>query len=384
MSSTARRVSQPVRLPQPSRKRRRMFFEPLEGRSLLATVLTDAHDYRPGDTARIFASDFQVGETVEFQVVHIDGTPNTGGGHDPWTVQDGGSADLDGLRDGNVQTSWYVDPDDSAFSTFSLTAHGLLSGLSAATTFTDAPAANLDHFGNVTGEWLDGNLGSNKASYLEGQSVPDRIVFTDLTPNVSYSITISYDTTKDGKHAFDYLTTYDRTVNPNPLDGTTGVNATVSTFAIPVDANVTKGQNGIDDGPVGPTGGDDIAQIAGNFTYFGGNITAVSGYTRSPDNYIGTSATTITVTFTPLSATSVLAWGAHIATRQDWGQNNSAVFIQGSPYHVSLAGASANLGNVGSQDHQLQSDAIIFPAQITIIKDVTGGQDPQDFSFAIS
>src|SRR4029078_163834 len=253
---------------------------------------------------------------------------------------------------------------------FPLTADGCLSGLSEATNFTDAPAADLDHFGNVSGGWQDGNIGSNKANYLEGQSVPDRITFTDLTPGVSYSITIAYDTTKAGKHAFDYLTTYNRTVNANPLDGTSGVNATISTFAIPVDANVTKGQNGIDDAPVGPTGGDDIAQIAGNFTYFGGTITAVSGYTRSPDNYTTDSTTTITVTFTPLSATSVLAWGAHIGTRQDWGANNSAVNISGSPYHIALAGASANLGNVGGQDHQLQADAIIFPAQITVIKDV--------------
>jgi hypothetical protein len=250
----------------------------------------------------------------------------TQNGHFPWTVTDGSAADLDGAVNGDIRTSWYVDPDDSAFSSFTLTADGLLSGLSASTTFTDAPAADLDHFGNVSGEWLDGLLGSNKASYLEGQSVPDRIIFTDLTPGVSYFITIAYDTTKSGKHAFDYLTTYDRTVSPDPLDGTTGVNATVSTFAIPVDDNVTKGQNGIDDGPVGPTGGDDIAQIAG----IGGTITAVSGYTRSPNNYVTDSTTTITVTFTP--RTSVLAWEL-TSPPGKWGQTTCCCNYR--PYHVS-------------------------------------------------
>ena len=66
-----------------------MFLEQLENRSLLATVLTDHSDYAPGETASIFAIDFQAGETVKFQVLHTDGVPNTGGGHEPWSVQDG-------------------------------------------------------------------------------------------------------------------------------------------------------------------------------------------------------------------------------------------------------------------------------------------------------
>jgi len=32
----------------------------------------------------------------------------------------------------------------------------------------------------------------------------------------------------------------------------------------------------------------------------------------------------------------VLAWGGHIATRGDWGANNAAVSISGSPYHTRL------------------------------------------------
>ena len=104
----------------------------------------------PGATAQILASEFAVGETVEFQVLHTDGVPNTGGGHEPWQVTDGVmgdfdgdgtlDGDLDGMADGNIHTTWYVNPDDSADSTFELTATGLSSGLSASHTFTDSVA----------------------------------------------------------------------------------------------------------------------------------------------------------------------------------------------------------------------------------------------------
>ena len=124
-------------------KRRQLFLERLEERSLLASVMTDKLDYAPAETALITASGFQSGESVQFQVLHNDGTPNTVNGHFPWTVTDGSAADLDGAVNGNIRSCWYVDPDDSAFSSFSITANGLLSGLSASTTFTDAPAADL-------------------------------------------------------------------------------------------------------------------------------------------------------------------------------------------------------------------------------------------------
>src|SRR5687768_14246779 len=72
------------------RKSQRLQLETLEDRLVLsATVATDLADYRPGATAHVFASDFAIGEAVQFQVLHNDGTPNTGNGHLPWTVVDG-------------------------------------------------------------------------------------------------------------------------------------------------------------------------------------------------------------------------------------------------------------------------------------------------------
>jgi protocatechuate 3,4-dioxygenase beta subunit len=105
-----------------------------------AALTTDLDDYPPGATAIITGENFDPGETIELQVLHTDDIPNTGGGHDPWQVTDGGAGDLDGVVDGNFQTTWYVNPDDSADSAFELTATGLSSGETATYHFTDAGA----------------------------------------------------------------------------------------------------------------------------------------------------------------------------------------------------------------------------------------------------
>src|SRR5262249_5089469 len=114
-----------------------------------ASVWTDRPDYQAGQYALITGTGFLPGETVQLQVLHTDGTANTGEGHAPWYVTDGGVGDLDGLVNGSIQTTWYVSPDDSVGSQFQLTAAGLTSGEMASTVFTDANvAANIDQWAN--------------------------------------------------------------------------------------------------------------------------------------------------------------------------------------------------------------------------------------------
>ena len=104
---------------------------------------------------------------------------------------------------------------------------------------------------------------------------------------------------------------------------------------------MTAGQNQTDDAPAGPTGGDDITQIPGVLTLFGGEITNVSAYTLD-GSYAGDSSTSITVSFEADVATPVLAWGGHISTRKDWGATNSAISISGSPYHTNLVDSTTH------------------------------------------
>ena len=126
----------------------------------IPTVTTNLEDYAPGSTAIITASGFAAGSTVTLEVDHAIGAgadgvwgtsddvldTNTGAGHEPWSVTDGGAGDLDGQVNGSVTTSWYVNPDDSAGATFLLTATsagadgvvGTSDDAVATTSFTDS------------------------------------------------------------------------------------------------------------------------------------------------------------------------------------------------------------------------------------------------------
>ncbi|MFR0688061.1 DUF5801 repeats-in-toxin domain-containing protein [Enterobacterales bacterium AE_CKDN230030158-1A_HGKHYDSX7] len=112
---------------------------------------TDQNDYAPGSTVILTASGFSAGSTVKLEVDHVtnpgaDGAwgtsddvidTNTGSGHEPWYVTDGGAGDLDGQVNGSITAAWYVDPDDSAGARFLLSASAS-DGSMATTTFTDA------------------------------------------------------------------------------------------------------------------------------------------------------------------------------------------------------------------------------------------------------
>ncbi|HMH58974.1 MAG TPA: hypothetical protein VK537_07315, partial [Galbitalea sp.] len=204
---------------------------------------------------------------------------------------------------------------------------------------------------------MNGNLGGSKANYREGDSIPYRMTFDNLSL-ASHTVTIEWDTTKSDKHAIDYLTSFNQSaLNANPCLGVTGCNfATGTTFPIPVDPQVA---------------GGGVTPIPGNFTLYGGSITAVSAYTY-PDGtgFTGDKTASITLTFTASVVNPVLAWGGHIASRADWGLTNSAVSIPGSPYHTRLIDLD---GAGGNQDRSLSEDAVTFPGFIHIVKTTTGG-----------
>lgn len=225
--------------------------------------------------------------------------------------------------------------------------------------------------------WVNGNANQSKAHWREGESVAYRQILTGFTPgSTGHTVTLGYDTTKAGKHALDYLTSFDRTetlaMGNNPCSGVSGCSlGTFTTFPIPVDPKVTAGFDQV------PATADDIVQIPGNFTLFGETITGVSSYTTS-GSYAGDSHTSVVVTFTADSANMVLSWGGHIGTRADWGANNSAVFISGSPYHMSQDSCSCGCG---SQDRTLSASAILLNSRIIIIKQANP-ESAQGFNFS--
>jgi hypothetical protein len=103
-----------------------------------ATVRTDKFDYQPGETAVITGTGYTPGENVVLEVDHANGLAD-GEGHLPFTALADGS--------GNIQSQWFVNPDDSLHAIFILTAVGEVSGRKATTVFTDVLQRFVDDAG---------------------------------------------------------------------------------------------------------------------------------------------------------------------------------------------------------------------------------------------
>ena len=225
--------------------------------------------------------------------------------------------------------------------------------------------------------WVNGNAGGSNAHWLEGDSIAYRMRFSNLTPG-AHTLVIEWDTTQGGKHALDYITDVDRTEKTaEPCSGVSGCDGTSVTGAIPMDPNTGLG-------PAAGTGRWDQSFKLYNAGATGSINTILSTDYSLSGVYSGNSSTRLTITFNTSTANPVLAWGGHIATRADWGTNNSAIAISGSPYHMRLISLD---GSGGNQDRSLSSDAAIFPALLTVIKDVqtsTGGaaMSNNPFTFA--
>ena len=98
--------------------------------------------------------------------------------------------------------------------------------------------------------WQTGNAGASNSHYREGDSVPFRAKLINLSTSGSHTLVIEYDTIDSGKHAYDYLTSYNRTeTTASPCSGISPC-AGGSSFPIPADpalvfANVIVGSAGI-------------------------------------------------------------------------------------------------------------------------------------------
>lgn len=217
-----------------------------------------------------------------------------------------------------------------------------------------------------TCDWVNGNLNSTKTTYDEGDASVQRAVFTGLSVGDSYTYTFTYDTLKSGKHAYDYLTTWNYSQNwvTNLCAGVAGCSTTgLSTYPIAADPSLA--------GAVGQV-----------FTMSGGTLTGSTAPT-----YDSAGVATVTVSFTATATTAVLWFGAHVASQLDWGTGMGAGSVSGSPYHVSAQRitdtTSGSSEVIGQQDNQMAASAIQQPGAITITK-VADPADGTDFSFGLA
>ena len=246
---------------------------------------------------------------------------------------------------------------------------------------------------NTTSSFVTGNVGSQNSHWSESQFVPYRAIITDLAAG-TYTVLIGYDAKESGRHALDYLGSYNYTEeNANPCVNGDCPAGAPATLAIPADPYIVGGPGY----PVqiNPNTQNPIEVIPGDMTLWGG-----AGATIDSIVYVGTFTGTksteerqVRVTFTLASAQTsvVLAWGGHIGWQGDWGAGQSAGALSGSPYHMRVleltlpGGAKQNIGN---QDRSLSADAVDIAGQIIIVKEVVttdgSNSDPQDFRFTAS
>ena len=235
------------------------------------------------------------------------------------------------------------------------------------------PAADIEQcrngaFGSpeqCTGSaWQNGNLGDSNSHYREGDSVPFRAVLTNLSTSGAHTVVIEYDTIDNGAHAYDYLTSYDRTeTTAAPCSGVSPcVPGTAG--AIPVDPTIAFAN-------------PDSAQVPGAISIWNGSVTSVVYGTAD-----AAGKRSVTVSFTATDSRVVLAWGGHIASQIDWGAGNSAGSISGSPYHMRLLDLDGD--GLGNMDRSLKASSVApvpagFSTQVSATS-ITLGQAVTDLA----
>jgi len=389
-----------------------------------ATVWTDKPDYLPGMIVRIGGNGFAPNEQVRLEVDHIVAAGFSSklaidslvvhDGHDPFYE----TAD----SEGNIQAEWLVQ-EDSLNQSLILTAVGMSSGLQASTTFTDAgnPVAAYSQCANDDGDgfaggndlgckWINGNLQKNVATYAEGEATVQRVWLDGFSKSntTTHTITFKYGTTKQGTHAYDFLTSWywsEDWITPSdlcqaPTGPSTNTIAGCETavanesdfFQMGNDSNVPDigTLNGIE-----PNNTDDR-----RFQMAGGDIISVSAPQIATGTYAGDSETTVTVTFkVPTTASAMCSsggnptcgvmifFGAHIAETEKWTAFNDTVGatgIEGSPYHVAISEVDGDPGDTqgGGRDNQMQANVIVSQT-LEVRKELEPFDDPGKFNLQI-
>ncbi len=348
-----------------------------------ATVTTDLLDYPPGATVTVSGAGWAPGEAVDIYV-------NDSGGQ-TWSLHSDPDpvADLAGAFTYQFQLpTWFV-------ANYAVLATGTSSG-SATTTFTDVSIGTYDQCSNDQGtgypsgdtgcQWINGNLQGNNSAYTEGDATVQRVWLTDYTPGSTHTVTFKYGTTKGGKHAYDFLTTWNWsegwiTLADRCQDIPGCTTAGETTLDIPQDPNV-------------PNTFEPTAPGARQFVMRGGTLTSATTPVIVSGDYNGDSETAITVSFTvansgamcatrqSVTTCSVALWfGAHVGAQSDWGAGTAAGNISGSPYHVALDAVDSTA--VGQRDNQMQASAVVPNGTIVMVKDAVPN-DAQDFNFSLT
>jgi protocatechuate 3,4-dioxygenase beta subunit len=297
----------------------RFLLEYLENRQLLsAAVTTDKPDYEPGETAVIVASGFNVGETVALQVSRSDGATDAEG-LEPWSLRDGGAGDLDGIKNGSIKTSWYVNP-DALGQSFVLTVVGS-SGARASTNFTDARGAIWTTLADGSVQDANVQYQSKEEVYLHGHHFEEgdyyiRVVQTQHQVTVGESILLGSGTLHiDASGSFGPISVWDLVYKTS--DGSQGFDDSANAeYNVDVADNPefkNPKQDNFRIKPEGPSGnpGLDVAIAGHKFNDLNGNGVADAGEPGLPDWAINVDGNVVATTDADGNWSWILQEGNH-------------------------------------------------------------------------
>ena len=253
------------------------------------SLTTDKDDYMPGQIATIFGNFFQ---SLTNFVLKIFGSDENDGNYTETVVN------VTSDESGSFSHQYQLDELYRPY--YEVVATDTVGNIIAQTYFRDAAIGTYDQCSNDDGDgygapdtgcrWINGNLNGNNSTYQEGESTVQRLWIEGFAPGSTHTVTLQYGTTKQGKHAYDFLTTWshsegwiDEADRCQDITGCDIADASENTLAIPVDTN----GSGEFQGTVG----------ARNFVMRGASLTSATAPSLS-GLYTGDSETSITISFT--------------------------------------------------------------------------------------
>ena len=216
-------------------------------------------------------------------------------------------------------------------------------------------------------QWTTNVLSAANHHALEGYSVPFRVVLSDISTG-HHNINIEWDIVQSNRHAFDYLTHFDRQLphnifsshataeTLNPLVGLGGSFTGPTTVTLPPPSSTNS--------PVAGQPASSFNSLTPGeklFTIWNGNITNLA-YLNEGD-LTTNSAARISVDFEASDTNVVLAWGAHIAAKADWGDGATVSGYSGQLHNMRIVSFD---GEPALTQLAMQSDAVYEPLSVSI------------------
>ncbi len=148
--------------------------------------------------------------------------------------------------------------------------------------------------------------------------VPFRARIYGLSTEGDHPLDIAYDATNGGKHAYDYLASFNATERD----------------ARPCEARLCPSQPNLFPIPTNPNlalASPPVTSFPGSIAIYNGTITRVE-YLQFPPGPDGPSSrTAVRIAFSASRPQVLIAWGGHIASHADWGAGHTTRDMPGVP-----------------------------------------------------